>query len=523
MSAIFNDICQSTPLSFALMNNLDIDGIYAVLFETIAEGLLIVDTTGKIVLANPQACEMFQCDKETIIGNKVEQLIPMPSREKHVKLREDYQKNPHKRQMGKNLNLKAVKKDGSTFDVEISLNHFKSDGNTYVAAVLTDITERVIQQNQIKELNESLEQKVEERTKQVIESQKMYSAIARNFPNGTINVFDKDLKYLFVEGLELQELGVSKEKLIGTSYLDKISQEIRPTIEKELTEVFKGESKIFELEHQGQVYKINAVPLPSGDSFNSKILVVEENITAQKMVEQQREEALQKERQLNELKSRFVSMASHEFRTPLSTVLSSVSLIEKYIEKTELEKTEKHIKRVKNAVASLTEILNDFLSVEKLESDKYDVNTVAFDYKEFVEDIVEEMKTIMKTDQEIELVINAANSIINSDPKILKNILYNLISNAIKYSEEGKTITFKNDIVNDGLKIEVIDEGIGIPKEDQEELFGRFFRAKNVTNIKGTGLGLNIVKKYVEMLNGDINFESELNKGTTFSIIIPLK
>lgn len=506
------------------MNNPNLEGIYKVLFNTMAEGLLIVNSDGVIVVANPQACQMFRYEKEDIVGSKVEQLIPMPSRKKHVQLREEYQKNPHKRQMGKNLNLKAERKDGTKFDVEISLNHFKSNEETFVAAVLTDITERVIQQNQIKELNESLEQKVDERTKQVIESQKMYSAIAKNFPNGTINVFDRDLKYLFVEGLELQELGVSKNKLIGTSYLDKISQEIRPKIEEELTNVFEGEAKDFELDHQGQIYKINAVPLQNkvNDQID-KILVVEENITTQKLIEQQREEALQKERQLNELKSRFVSMASHEFRTPLSTVLSSVSLIEKYIEKSDLEKTEKHIQRVKNAVAGLTEILNDFLSVEKLESNKHEVNNIEFNYQEFVEDIVEEMKTIIKKDQEIELIFNAQSSIIRSDSKILKNILYNLISNAIKYSEEGKTITFKNDIKNDQLNISVSDEGIGIPDEEQKELFGRFFRAKNVTNIKGTGLGLNIVKKYIEMLNGDITFESKLNRGSTFNIIIPLK
>src|SRR5690606_22152523 len=112
---------------------------------------------GEIVLANPQACEMFLCDKETIVGKKVEQLIPMPSREKHIKLREEYQKNPHKRQMGQNLNLKAVKKDGSQFDVEISLNSFIADDETYVVAMITDITERVVQQNKIRELNESLE------------------------------------------------------------------------------------------------------------------------------------------------------------------------------------------------------------------------------------------------------------------------------------------------------------------------------------------------------------------------------
>lgn len=497
------------------------EGIYKVLFESIGEGLIVVNQDGKIIMSNERVAEMFGYGEDELKGESVETLIPISARSKHESHRKGYHANPHKRRMGQNMNLQALRKDGETFDVEISLNHFNSEDEHLVVALITDVTERVIQQRQIQELNANLETKVEQRTREVFESQKLYSAIAKNFPNGTINVFDKELKYLFVEGLELQELGLTKEKLIGTSYLDKISQEIRPMIEKELTEVFTGMSKDFELEHADQVYRINAVPLTNGDDRIDKILVVEENITEQKQIEIQREEALQKERQLNEMKSRFVSMASHEFRTPLSTVLSSVSLIEKYIEKDQLDKTDKHIGRVKGAVAGLTEILNDFLSVEKLESNKSVVELKDFDYAEFANDFVEEIRTIQKMGQEIKVDIQG-NALIHSDPKILKNVLYNLLSNAIKYSGENQEIIFDSRIADSQLLIKIQDHGIGIPAEDQKELFGRFFRAKNATNIKGTGLGLNIVKKYVEMLEGDISYVSELNKGTTFEVKIPI-
>ncbi|MCB9224767.1 MAG: ATP-binding protein [Crocinitomicaceae bacterium] len=499
-----------------------IKDIYKILFESIGEGLLIADRTGTIVMANPRCCELFGCTEEGMEGRKVEELIPMNLREKHVHHREYYQANPKKRQMGMNMNLLAQRKDGSKFHVEISLNHFKSGEDIYIVAVLTDVSERVRQQTEIKELNANLEKKVELRTREVLESQKLYSAIAKNFPNGTINVFDKDLKYIFVEGLELQELGINKELLIGTSYLDKIQQEVRPKLEKELVEVFKGKAKKFEINYMNQIYRINAVPLSVSDNVIDKILVVEENVTAQKQVEKKREEALSKEKQLNEMKSRFVSMASHEFRTPLSTVLSSVSLIEKYIEKGDLDKTEKHTSRIKSAVAGLTEILNDFLSVDKLESNKSVVEKKDFDYKEFALEITEEMKTICKPGQEIVVNMTGENWMIHSDPRIMKNVLYNLISNAIKYSPEGQKIAFNSAIQDKSLKVEVIDKGIGIPAEDQKELFSRFFRAKNVTNIKGTGLGLNIVKKYVEMLGGDISFTSELNEGSTFFVNLPI-
>ena len=504
------------------MNLVQIEGIYKVLFESIGEGLLIVNKDGKIVLANPRSTELFGYTNAEFSDLKVEDLIPTSVRSHHVKLREGFQENPHKRIMGNNLNLQAVRKDGSQFFVEISLNHFESNTEKYVVAVITDVSERIKHENEIRELNLNLEKKVEERTHEVIESQKLYSAIAKNFPNGTINVFDRNLCYLFVEGLELQQLGLPREKLIGTSYLDKISQDIRPKIEKELKEVFQGQLKDFELLHNKNYYRINAVPLNNSLGEIDKILVVEENITSQKLVEQQQAEALQKEKNLNEMKSRFVSMASHEFRTPLSTVLSSVSLVEKHLENGNIEKTEKHTKRIRTAVSGLTEILNDFLSVEKLESNVSEAKLEAFDFKQFAFDIVEEMATITKEGQEIELNFNDCNDwLIHSDQKIVKNVLYNLLSNAIKYSAENAKIEF-TCIKNNQLTVSVKDFGIGIPEEEQKDMFTRFFRAKNVTNIKGTGLGLNIVKKYIEMLKGDITFESKLNVGTSFTITIPI-
>ena len=502
------------------MKHPEFEAIYKTLFDSIGEGLLIVDKEGKIVLLNPRCVELFGFEESELIGQTVEMLIPMPVRSKHVKLRSDFHESPRKRRMGRNMNLQACKKNGELFHVEISLNHFESNNETYVIAVITDVTERVLKDLQIQELNANLEQKVEERTKEVLESQKLYSAIAKNFPNGTINVFDKNLCYLFVEGLELQELGIKKENLIGKCYLDKISQDIRPQLETELMDVFNGVNKDFEIAHNDQFYRINAVPLTVEDI--DKILVVEENITVQKTIEQKREEALQKEKHLNEMKSRFVSMASHEFRTPLSTVLSSVSLVEKYLEKGKIENTVKHTKRIRSAVAGLTEILNDFLSVEKLETTLNEAKNVTFDFQLFIQDMIEEMLTITKDAQTIIPILEGNDWIIKSDPKILKNVLYNLLSNAIKYSSEGQEIILKAK-KTDKLTVSIQDFGIGIPTEEQDSLFERFFRAKNVTNIKGTGLGLNIVKKYVETLNGEITFESKLSEGTNFTITIPIK
>lgn len=257
---------------------------------------------------------------------------------------------------------------------------------------------------------------------------------------------------------------------------------------------------------------------------------LEEEINIKIKIQQQlkdREAELEKslllERELGELKSRFVSMASHEFRTPLSTVLSSVSLIGRYTESDQQANREKHINRVKSTVAHLTAILNDFLSMNKLEEGRIQTFFEDFDPIELFHEVIEEMKTILKPNQQLINLHSTNGMLVRSDRKIIKNTLINLISNAIKYSKENGKINCNISVNEKVLDFSVSDEGIGIPDEDQKHLFDRFFRASNVTNIEGTGLGLNIVKKYLEMLDGDISFVSKLYIGTTFNVSIPNK
>ncbi|MCC6723092.1 MAG: PAS domain-containing sensor histidine kinase [Saprospiraceae bacterium] len=233
--------------------------------------------------------------------------------------------------------------------------------------------------------------------------------------------------------------------------------------------------------------------------------------------------ALQKEKQLNELKSRFVSMASHEFRTPLSTVLSSADLAESYTGgEAHQEKRSRHLQRIKNAVGTLTSILDDFLSLSKLEEDKVRTEAVYFNITSFCHEVVDDMHGLLKPGQEIVQIHENCDIEVCLDKKILKNVIYNLVSNASKYSDAGKAITCRMRVSDHKLHIEVEDQGIGIPEEDQPHLFERFFRAHNVENIQGTGLGLNIVKRYLNLLDGTISFNSKPGAGTVFRINIPL-
>ena len=231
--------------------------------------------------------------------------------------------------------------------------------------------------------------------------------------------------------------------------------------------------------------------------------------------------ALDKEKELGELKSRFVSMASHEFRTPLTTIQSAASLIEKYQKTEEQGKRERHTKRIKAAVENLTDILEEFLSVGKLEEGRVEPKIMSFEIAELLKECMPDLASTMKKGQRIDSKHTGTSSV-NLDKSLLRKIIINLCSNALKFSNENSIISLLIDNQEDIFILKVSDNGIGISKEDQKHLFDRFFRGTNVTNIQGTGLGLHIVARYAELLNGQVSVESQLNIGTTFTVTINL-
>jgi PAS domain S-box-containing protein len=252
----------------------------------------------------------------------------------------------------------------------------------------------------------------------------------------------------------------------------------------------------------------------------NRTMILEEAIQELEKTKKDLHNALHKERELNELKSRFVSMASHEFRTPLTTMMSSLSLVTKYGEQNDKENQSKHVTKIKTSINNLTDILNDFLSVSKLEEGKVENMPEEINVKNYMAEVISEMKAMATQGQQLQH-FHTGNEIAFVDKKFLKNVLFNLISNAIKFSPEKGVIDISCHVTHSSLKIVVKDNGIGISKADQKNLFERFFRGHNATHIQGTGLGLNIVAKYAELMNGTIDVESEENKGTTITMIIP--
>lgn len=249
---------------------------------------------------------------------------------------------------------------------------------------------------------------------------------------------------------------------------------------------------------------------------------LEAEVTRRKKAEEKIKSALQKEKELNELKTKFLSLVSHEFKTPLSGILTSATLLEKYRTEEQQEKREKHVGTIRNKIHYLNNILNDFLSIERLDSGKGQYKFIEFSLNRLINEVVYNANVTLKNGQEINYPKDRDDIILFQDEKILELILSNLMGNAIKYSPENTNIDFDYQVKNDRITFTVKDEGMGIPEKDQKHIFERYFRAENALLDQGTGIGLNIAKSHLENLNGSIDFTSEENKGTTFTVELPI-
>jgi PAS domain S-box-containing protein len=391
---------------------------FEAIFQEAAIGIIVTNSQFEIILSNRFADTLFGYETSELVGENISLLIPNHLKVRHHGHLENLgHEKPISRPMGIGLDLKAKRKDGSLFPIEISLSHFKASDSMHYIAFVSDVTlkrkvemELILKNQQINQLNETLEQEVTART-QALQ-----------------NTLDK----LEVNAKEL-EISLEKEKVLG------------------------------------------------------------------------------------DLKTRFVSMASHEFRTPLTSILGSATLIEKYAKAEDQPKREQHINRIKSSVSHLTEILEEFLSVGKLEDGKLEIHPTEFTLRDFLQDILTDFSTYQ---QAIRLEL-ASDFSCFQDASILRKVIFNGLSNALKFSQ--KEIILKVEKQTNQVLITIIDQGIGISEEDQKHLFERFFRGGNATVIQGTGLGLHLVDRYMRLLGGSVQIKSELNKGTELHIQFPMR
>jgi len=346
-------------------------------------------------------------------------------------------------------------------------------------------------------------------------NQTFHKAIASNFPVGWIGILNEKFHYTFAEGKGLEQAGLTPEELIGRKFTDTVIAELA---ESRFREVLAEDYNVtFEAICNDRTFEVNAGPFHNGQK---RIMVVLHDITTLKNTQQKLVKALAKEKELGELKSRFVTLASHEFRTPLTTILTSSFLLESYTGEKFEETKATHIGRIKRSVKVLTEMLNDFLSLGKLEEGQVKPSNERIQMSEFVKELEFELEPLKREKQMLRITYTGQ-PVLTTDRKLIRSILYNLASNAFKYTHNDDQVYIDLEATNDWLTMQITDHGMGIPVEEQNYIFKRFYRAHNASNIQGTGLGLNIVKKYVNLLNGTINFVSNENKGTVFIVTVP--
>jgi PAS domain S-box-containing protein len=556
LALTFTKMGLSLGMPFTTLNN----KTFQSLFDFASIGILITNQKGEILMANKYIEHQFGYEEDELVGARVEKLIPPRYTERHVHHRERYAKDPHSRPMGLGMELAGLKKNGTEFPVEVSLGHYAIGDDKYALAFINDITQRKETEEAIIQLNAHLEQKVKEGSqslaltveqlgKQINETERKDMELQRvntflnniwNHAGAIIMVGDKDGVIQFFNPAAEKALGYTSDELVSnhTLAIFHTQEELRERAAKltiqtgkriepnfdvyvAMAELNQGSDQEWHyLRKDGSTFYVSLDITPLKDSHDqvTSYLAIAIDISEKKIAEIELRAALEKEKELNELKSRFVSMASHEFRTPLSAILSSTYLLSKYTNTEEQPQRSKHIQRIVASVTSLTEILNDFLSVGKIEEGNIHARYAEYDINQQMGEIIHEVKHLLKKGQQINFTHFGKTSTVNLDNSMMKHIVTNLLSNAIKFSPEFSPIEVTTEKRGDILELAVKDSGIGIPKEDQENLFKRFFRSSNVTNIQGTGLGLHIVKKYAEMMNGHIECTSELGKGTTFTI-----
>lgn len=396
--------------------------VFNILFEAVAEGVVVVDENQTIIITNTAAEKMFGYSKKELMHKPLSVLVPKSFHKNHDSHFNNYYQHSSQRQMGQNRDLFGAHKNGKQIPVEVGLNPFEFNNKKYVMAMVIDITIRKEAELKIINLNADLEEKIGVRTIEL---------------NKTVD----DLK-------------------------------------EEIKKRNKAETKL--------------------------------------------KKALKKEKELNELKTKFLSLVSHEFKTPLSGILNAAILIGKYT-KTEMQPNrEKHLSTIKNKVDYLNRILTEFLSIERLDSGKVNYKFSHFKLSKVVNEVIYNANLLLKIGQRIIYPKNIDEIDLYHDEKIIELIMSNLLHNAIKYSSENTTIDIEIKLKDNWLILQIRDEGIGIPVEEQNHIFERYFRAENALTLQGTGIGLNIVKGHVDKFGGDISFISAKNLGTTFTIKLPL-
>jgi len=513
------------------------------LWENMFEGMFFLNEGLIIQKVNSAFCTIIGKNKEELINKPIDTVFDKPIAEN---AREVYYESFSKF-IGKTFENEITLWNGKKIWIGWSVCRFNAGNNKSVwSGKIRDISDRKKAEEMLLSSKWRLEAEVKKRVEELskinrelneqlmlhkkLEQSLQYS---RSFLNKIINmvsspIFVKDGSHAYIMANEslCHLLGKSKYEILGKNEFDLFETETAQ-MNYDVDEILlrrEINSKQYQMETEinGQK-KIIVMNKEFYEDENKEKFIVCSAMEITKIVQAEEEvlKALHKEKELNEMKSKFVSMVSHEYRTPLTSIMSSVELIDMFGEEMPLEEKKKHYNRIYTCIKNLTNMLTDILTLNKAEAGKTVFNPVNVEIVEFCKRLAEEEMINFKSRVKIQIVSSAEFATVVVDTKLLTLIFRNLLSNSIKYSPEGSTVFFSLEIKQENILFSVKDYGKGIPMEEQHRLFEVFFRAKNVMTIPGSGLGLSIVKRCVDLHGGEISFTSEENKGAEFRVLIP--
>jgi PAS domain S-box-containing protein len=477
--------------------------------DTALDAVISMDAAGCVTAWNARAEAIFGWPAAEVLGRSLaETIIPPAHREAHQRGLKHYLATGEGPVLNRRIEVTALRRDGREFPAELSIAPLRIDGAPHFSAFLRDITDRKLAEARLRESEERFSK-------------------AFHGSNARLAILDAaDGRYLDVNDAFVQAYGHTREGIIGRTSLELGLWE-DPAQREEAYRIYEREGRLRDFEsrvrtHSGEVQ----VVLQSGDfvSVGDRrcILSVGIDITDRKRAEAEVLQNYAREKELSELKSRFVAMVSHEFRTPLAIISSSAEILDAYLERLSTDERKSNIRDITDATRHMSRMMEEVLLLGRVEAGKLACRPALLDLAVFGQRLIDEVTSATNSRCPFQFTAAPGLPEAKADEGLLRHIFNNLLNNAAKYSPPGSVVEFQLEARGHLALFTVRDRGIGIPEADARLLFQAFHRGRNVGDTPGTGLGMTVVKRCVELHGGKIAFESKEGHGTTFVVALPL-
>ena len=491
------------------------------LIENTPDGIVVIRDL-KVIMANKSAAKIMGFNSSSDLLNRSPlDFVHKDSLEESKKVVLSF-RNDNKYE---SVNIKIIKKDSSIITCEFQAVAYSAEAQRLVLVTFRDITDKITNELELEKYRNSLEKMVAERTQTIERQSQFFKVFINTIPNPAF-VKDLDGKYTEVNKAFLDFFEVSRDKIIGKTLSSIAPKELvlrsleneRLILEKKSVVSYESHHILKDGSKRDLLVHKTAFNEPETKTLGITGLVFD--ITDQKKLLNQLISSYEKEKELNEIKTNFISMASHEFRTPLTTILASTELIDIHNKRGNYDKIDTHVNRIQESVSFMNSLLEEVLILSRTERGVISFAPIATNLKPLLIDIIEQCTVSAKPNHNITMNYLSGESRFIIDPKLVTLIINNLLNNGIKYSPKGGSLNLDVYYKEEYLIFIVNDEGIGISNKDIKRIFDPFFRASNVNDIAGHGLGLSIVKSAVELHKGTVSVESKINEGTKFQVKI---